>query len=324
MFHAQMFHLVVTHDLSEGVHLAALRTLSANHPVMVILERLMLQAYSSRVVGEKLCFNAGGHWDQLFLIDNIGCRQYVNATWPVEGGYQRAYLYTDLRARGLIDSQNKYPFKSFPFFQDATVILEAFTEFFTDFVNSYYASEEVLTKDFEIQNWFHEVTNGAKVHDFPTTCNKATLVKVLTHFGFIVSVVHHSLNGGDPVGSKATLPFHLNAMYAPVPTKKGVTDLVPFLPPAAQAVHYIGFLATFNRPFYRTTQRTLEYAFNDAALIATLNAKVQAAGTTFFNKMQKLSTQIRGRGFDKNGLSNSMPFVYRTLDPGYIPFFSSV
>lgn len=48
-FHAQMFHLVVTHDVTESVHLAALRTLSEKHPVMIILERLMLQGYSSRV-----------------------------------------------------------------------------------------------------------------------------------------------------------------------------------------------------------------------------------------------------------------------------------
>ena len=48
-FHAQMFHLVVTHDVSEAVHQAALHTLSEKHPVMIILERLMTQAYSSRV-----------------------------------------------------------------------------------------------------------------------------------------------------------------------------------------------------------------------------------------------------------------------------------
>ncbi len=89
-FHSQMFHLVVTHDVSEAVHQAALHTLSESHPVMIILERLMTQAYSSRVyvscyssmcyaitltvcrVGEELCFNPGGHWDQLFYVDNIG------------------------------------------------------------------------------------------------------------------------------------------------------------------------------------------------------------------------------------------------------------
>jgi len=175
-----------------------------------------------------------------------------------------------------------------------------------------------------LQNWFAEVNNGAKVYGFPTTCTKDTLVEVLAHFGHIVSVVHHSLNGGDPVGSKATLPFHLNALYAPVPTAKGVTDILPFLPPPQSAVHYIGFIATFNRPFYRTTERTLEYAFNDADLLARLNDQTKAAGATFFTNMQELSTQIRSRSFDKNGLSLGMPFVYRTLDPGYIPFFSAV
>lgn len=49
MFHAQMLHLVITHDVSEAAHQAALHTLSENHPVMVILERLMLQGYSSRM-----------------------------------------------------------------------------------------------------------------------------------------------------------------------------------------------------------------------------------------------------------------------------------
>lgn len=45
MFHSQMLHLVITHDVSEAVHQAALHTLSANHPVMIILDRLMLQGY---------------------------------------------------------------------------------------------------------------------------------------------------------------------------------------------------------------------------------------------------------------------------------------
>ena len=49
MFHAQMLHLVITHDVSEGVHQAALHTLSEDHPVMVVLDRLMLQGYSSRM-----------------------------------------------------------------------------------------------------------------------------------------------------------------------------------------------------------------------------------------------------------------------------------
>jgi len=47
-FHAQMFHLTATHDVAEAVHQAALQTMSEEHPVMIILERFMYQAYSAR------------------------------------------------------------------------------------------------------------------------------------------------------------------------------------------------------------------------------------------------------------------------------------
>ena len=49
LFDTQMGHLVTTHDVSEAVHQAALHTLSEKHPVMVVLERLMFQGYSSRM-----------------------------------------------------------------------------------------------------------------------------------------------------------------------------------------------------------------------------------------------------------------------------------
>jgi len=48
LFDSQMNHLIATHDVAEPIHQAALRTLSDSHPVMVILERLMHQAYSAR------------------------------------------------------------------------------------------------------------------------------------------------------------------------------------------------------------------------------------------------------------------------------------
>lgn len=49
MFHGQMLHLVITHNVQEGVHQAALHTLSERHPIMVLLDRMMLQGYSARM-----------------------------------------------------------------------------------------------------------------------------------------------------------------------------------------------------------------------------------------------------------------------------------
>jgi len=40
--------------------------------------------------------------------------------------------------------------------------------------------------------------------------------------------------------------------------------------------------------------------------------------------MRDFSGEIQARKFDAQGLSEGMPFVYRTLDPAYIPFFCSV
>lgn len=325
MFHSQMLHLVISHDVSEAAHQAALHTLSEDHPIMVVLDRLMLQGYSSRIVGEDLCFNEGGHWDQLMLINQFGCRDYVTDVWPTAGKYQAGYFRTDLKARGLINDLGQFPFKHFPFFEDADVIHTGYQKFFQSFIDSYYKSDADVAADYEVQNWFVEATKNAKVQDFPQgKATKQALVDVLTHFGFIISVGHHSLNGGDPVGSKATLPFHLPALYAPVPQAKGVQDLVPFLPPAANAVHYIGFIASFNRPFYETSGRTLEDAFANGDMLKRLNAATRQASTDFLGSMQALSSKIRARVFDKDGLSLGMPFVYRTLDPGYIPFFCSV
>lgn len=251
------------------------------------------------------------------------CRQFVTDNWPTRGAYQSGYLKTDFRARGLVDENDAFKFKTFPFYQDAVTIYEAQRSFFATIVDAYYATEDDIGADGELRAWFAEVP-AANLADFPATPSKEALVDALAHFGFAISVVHHGLNGGDPVGSKATLPFHLNAMYAPLPEEKGVADLLPFLPPADNAVHYIGFLATFNRPFYRTSERTLEHAFADEAMLLRLGEETRAAAADFRAAMEDLSAEINARSFDENGLSLGMPFIYRTLDPGYIPFFSAV
>lgn len=325
MFHAQMLHLVISHDVTESVHQAALHTLAENHPIMLILERLMLQGYSSRIVGEELCFNPGGHWDQLMVYSQFGCRDFVTDRWPVDGRFQGGYLENDLKARGLIDDNGESPFKSFPFYEDAKEIRDIYKTFFTSFVNSYYGSEDELSGDSEVRAWFVEASAKAKSQDFPAEdqLNKEILIDVLTHFAFATSVSHHSTNGGAPIAS-GTLPFHIPAIYTAIPTEKGVEDLLPYLPDAETAVHYLGFMASFNRPFYGTSGRTLEDAFATTDSMTRLNTDTNSAAQTFVTGMDSLSEKIRGRQFDNDGLSQNMPFIYRTLDPGYIPFFCAV
>jgi len=248
----------------------------------------------------------------------------VTEYWPIAGAFQKNYLVPKLTSQGLIDKHGKSKFKSFPFLSDTQAILKELSTFFASFVDAYYPKDSDISKDFELQNWFTEATTGAKMIDFPSKPSKKVLVEVLTHFEFLNGVLHHAFNSGDPVGSKATLPFHPGGLYAPLPTTKNVTNLIPFLPPVTESLHYITFLATFNRPFYESQNRTLAYAFSDEGMLKRLNKKTGDAAAKYLKSMKKLSGDIRARTFDKNGLCQGMPFCWKALDPGTIPFFFSV
>jgi hypothetical protein len=106
----------------------------------------------------------------------------------------------------------------------------------TSFVNSYYPTSSSIAQDNELQAWFAEANGPAEVIDFPNAPSKATLIAVLIHFAFLTGVAHHTLNTGDPIASLATLPFHPVALFQPIPTAKGVTNIVLFLPSASAAL----------------------------------------------------------------------------------------
>lgn len=122
-----------------------------------------------------------------------------------------------------------------------------------------------------------------------------------------------------------TLPFHPASLYAPLPTTKNTTDsLVPFMPPPANSLFQIFLLAAFNRPMFEAQNKTLVWAFSDADFLTDLNDDVAVAAETFKGAMQSISGDIRARTFDAEGLSQGMPFIWRSLDPGTIPFFLAV
>lgn len=326
MFDAQMRHLVHSHDVTESVHQAAIHTLHESHPIMTLLERAMVQGYSSRIVGEELCFNPGGHWDQLMVYNQFACRDFVSDRWKSDGRFKGGYLENNLRERGLIDKEGKYPFKSFPFYDDARKIKEIFHTFFTKVVDSYYKTNQDVQADCEVKAWFVEASEKAKAQDFPTKdeISKEVLVDVMSHFYFATSVMHHSVNGATPIRS-ATLPFHIPALYAPTPKEKGVKDLKPWLPDVKTSLHYLGFMASFSRLFYANDGRTLDQAFGKKQTTSyQLNKASQDAAKRFWSQMQELGDEINDRTFDDKGLSQHMPFIYNLISPDAIPFFCAV
>lgn len=64
--------------------------------------------------------------------------------------------------------------------------------------------------------------------------------------------------------------------------------------------------------------------FSEESVLGRLNAQTTTAAGVFLGKMKSLSAGIRARTFGSDGLSLGMPFVWKGLDPGSVPFFFAV
>ena len=287
----------------------------------------MHHAYAIRPMGEKVLFNSGGFFDQSFAITNHGVRTFATDFYSTAAGlFQSNYFHTDLVERGLINCTYGPPLSSFPFFEDASILHASIHSFMVAFIDTYYVRDDLLAQDHELQSWIQEATAEALVLDFPPSplTHKETLVDILTQIAFLAGVSHHVLNGGEPATTSGALPLHPSAMYAPPPIKKGVKDLMSYLPPIDEAVKHIALLARFTRPQVEPRNETLLYMFSSDRFLSKCSAGIKMAASLFESEMRAFSNLVRQRNFDSEGLSQGMPFVWQALDPQRIPYFLSV
>ncbi|KAI3318403.1 Lipoxygenase [Xylariaceae sp. AK1471] len=327
LFHGQIFHLANSHAVAEIVHQAALRSMSGSHPVLALLDRLMHQAYAIRPVGETVLFNDGGYFDRSFAANNHAVRQFATEFYPtVAGAFRGNYFEEDLRRRGLINSTYGPDLPHFPFYEDGSRVLPVIRRFVQSFVDAYYETDTMLAHDWEVQAWIEEANGPAMVIDFPDAplTTVETLVDIITHIAWLGGVSHHVLNSGTPVATSGILPLHPAALYAPPPKQKGVKDILPFLPNEHDAVQHIALLARFNRPQLVDSQETLLHMFDDESLLEGGRREVVFANERFMTDMREISERINKKTFDEEGLCQGMPFVWKGMDPGQIPFFLSV
>lgn len=110
--------------------------------------------------------------------------------------------------------------------------------------------------------------------------------------------------------------MHPAALYQPIPTTKGsVTNVADYLPPFDKVAAQFSLDGRFARPLLANTNRTLLHMFDDPVMLTLMNNQTQAAAATFQSTMAAFSDSVRARGFDDQGLSQGMPFVWQALDP---------
>lgn len=326
LFHGQIYHLANSHAVAEIVHQAALRTMSGNHPILALLDRLMYQAYAIRPVGETVLFNEGGFFDQSFAINSDGVRQFATDFYPMAGAFRSNYFEENLRRRGLVNSTYGPELPHFPFYEDGSRMFPVIRRFVQSFMESYYETDAMLALDWEVQAWIKEASGPAMVIDFPSAPLErvGTVVDIITHIAWLGGVSHHVLNSGEPVATSGVLPLHPAALYAPPPEQKGVKDLLQFLPNEQKSVEQIALLARFNRPQLVQSQETLLHMFDDKTLLGRGRKEAIFANERFMMDMNAISEEINDKTFDEEGLCQGMPFVWKAMDPAQIPFFLSV
>ncbi|KAI4629475.1 uncharacterized protein J4E87_003739 [Alternaria ethzedia] len=325
-WYAQWYHLGATHAVSEIVYLSAIRTLSEEHPVMAILHRLMKDAWAFRVIGRDSLINPGGPIDQLFPWSGSQAGNYTDSLYHSgeSSAFQANFFETNLKRRGLIDSSFGPEIKSFPFYRDASVIHAAIRRFMTTFVESYYKDASAIIKDNELQAWIHEAV-PAQIEDFPSTLkDKQTLIDILTHMAHLVSVVHGTLNTNALAASTGVLPFHPLAFYSPLPTAKGVTDIMPFMPQVEAAIGQISLVVDFNRPTFVNSEETTSHMFDNTTMLARMGKEVENAERDFRFAMKNFSAVIRDRKFGEDGLCGDMPYCWTTLDPDTASYWLTI
>jgi len=282
-----------------------------------------------RLIANTILFSfEGGLFDQSFAITNLDVRQFATEFYPFASAFQPNFFHANLTTRGLLNCTYGPALKSFPFLSDAFVIHSSITAFLTTFVTTYYPTPRLLALDHELQNWISEASLHAGVIDFPPAplTSRTTLISILRHLAFLNSVAHNTLNGAELFQVSGTLPLHPAELYAPPPTAKGPSDvdILSYLPLLKETVENIALVAFFS-PTFTDPKQTLAKMFDEGEeLFEKGEGRVRSAARRFGEQMGAFSEVLRGRaerGFDGGGLAGGMPFVWRALDPGRVPFF---
>lgn len=232
-FFNQVYHLAATHEVIQITWMAAIRTLSTEHPVYGLLNRLTYEVFAINPLASTVLFADGAFFDQLLPFTGASAQGYSSGLYfNGSGSFQGNYFQTNLKARGLINPSVGPELTSFPYYEDASVIYSALETFMTAFVKSYYSSDSVVKADTELQAWANEANGDAELIDFPSSITTIDqLVDILTHFAHLSTTVHHAINTNELLSLSATFPMHPGALYQPIPTTKENTSVVDFLPP---------------------------------------------------------------------------------------------
>uniref|UniRef100_F6U3I6 Arachidonate 15-lipoxygenase n=1 Tax=Monodelphis domestica TaxID=13616 RepID=F6U3I6_MONDO len=218
--HQLQFHLLRGHLMAEVIAVATMRCLPTLHPIFKILIPHLRYTMEINVRARTGLVSNGGVFDQVVSTGGGG-----HVTVLQKAGkylhYRSLCPPYDLADRGLLGVSSAY------YAQDALRVWDIIKRYVEGIVYLYYAGDEDVENDTELQAWCKEITeiglHGAQDREFPTSFHsREELCLFVTMCIFTCTCQHSSVHQGQ-LDWYAWVPNAPCTMRMPPPTTKDVT-----------------------------------------------------------------------------------------------------
>jgi len=201
--HFQQFatHVVPTHFVMEVFYVASRRTLSAIHPLSLLLYPHFKKMISVNFLARTILLGKGQMVDIVLSSGRTGGVQIAGRKFA-QYNFEDHKFKNDIKNRGVEPEDLPY----YPYRDDAKLWDDALTTFVTDIVHIYYGStadeqKKLIAEDLELQSFVTEVYHQFQrirpdgKHGFPSALNSADdLISYLTNMISYCSYKHALMN----------------------------------------------------------------------------------------------------------------------------------
>ncbi|KAL5562222.1 hypothetical protein UlMin_031969 [Ulmus minor] len=207
-YHQLVSHWLHTHAVVEPFIIATNRQLSVTHPIHWLLQPHFKDTLHINAMARTILINSGGILEKTLFSAEISMK--LSAELYREWRFDEQALPADLLKRGLAfeDEDQDNPtgvqllFQDYPYAEDGLEIWTAIKTWVTDFCSLFYADDDYVKTDEEIQAWWGEIRNvghGDKCNEtwWYQMTSLSDLIESLTTLIWIASALHASVNFGQ-------------------------------------------------------------------------------------------------------------------------------